>query len=197
MSARLYVEGGGDGKSLRTACRRGFSEFLKKAGFKGRMPRVVASGSRNQALENFHTALEQLEDAFLLVDAEGSVAEDDPWEHLRERDGWDRPGGAGDEQCHLMVQIMESWFLADRGTLAEYFGNSFRPNALPGSEDDVEGIPKADVLNGLCNATRDAQKGKYNKGTHSFAILERLDPEKIRDSSMWARRLLDTLDAEL
>ena len=50
----LYVEGGGaEAKLLRTACRRGFSEFLAKAGLKGRMPRIVACGGRQQRLDTF------------------------------------------------------------------------------------------------------------------------------------------------
>lgn len=42
---KIYVEGGGDSKELKTRCRRGFSNFFEKAGLKGRMPRVVACGS--------------------------------------------------------------------------------------------------------------------------------------------------------
>ena len=49
VELHLYVEGGGDSKVLRTACRRGFSEFLAKAGLQGHMPRIVACGGRSQA----------------------------------------------------------------------------------------------------------------------------------------------------
>lgn len=195
MSARLYVEGGGDGKDLRTACRKGFRTFFEKAGLEGGMPRIVACGSRNDALDDFRTALQQAGDAVLLVDSEGPVEVDDPWEHLRTRDRWGRPAGATDDQCHLMVQIMESWFLADRTTLADYYGNGFRANAIPGNPNAVEGIPKDDVLNGLRQATRATQKGDYSKGRHSFEILERLDPNAVRASSSWADRLLNTLGA--
>lgn len=198
MSARLYVEGGGDGKALRSACRKGFRTFLERAGFEGRMPRIVASGSRQGSMDDFFTAIQQTAgDAFLLVDAEGPVTTKDPWKHLRERDGWARPKGATDDQCHIMVQIMESWFLADRSALADYFGNGFRENALPGTPDAVEGIAKKEVLSGLQRATRAVQKGEYNKGAHSFAILESLDPSKVKDASRWAKRLLDTLEAKL
>ncbi|MDR0720595.1 MAG: hypothetical protein LBF78_13230, partial [Treponema sp.] len=54
---KIYVEGGGDTHTLRTACRRGFSGFLEKAGLKGYMPRIVACGSRNNAYADFCTAM--------------------------------------------------------------------------------------------------------------------------------------------
>lgn len=54
---KLYVEGGGNAASLKTACREGFSKLLEKAGFKGRMPRIVACGSRNDAFDSFCTAI--------------------------------------------------------------------------------------------------------------------------------------------
>ena len=47
---RLYVEGGGDSSTLKTACRAGFSEFLRKAGLRGYLPRIVACGSRTNAM---------------------------------------------------------------------------------------------------------------------------------------------------
>jgi hypothetical protein len=57
VSFKLYVEGGGDrNKALQTECRRGFSEFLSKAGLKGRMPRIVACGGRTQTYDSFRTA---------------------------------------------------------------------------------------------------------------------------------------------
>lgn len=193
VSTRLYVEGGGDSKALRAECRRGFSEFLRRAGLAGRMPRIVASGSRINAYDSFRTALTQSPSSsgspMLLVDAEGPVTLAGPWEHLHARDGWSRPGGARDEQCQLMVQCMETWFLADRESLARYFGNGFRESALPGNIQ-VESIPKADVLDGLDHAARDTSKGRYSKGEHSFRILAIIDPSRVTDAAPWATRFI-------
>ena len=137
MSARVHVEGGGTGnKALKAECRRAFREFFTKAGFAGRLPRVVPGGGRRETYDDFCTALSDPgNDAFtvLLVDSEAPVAEGaGPWTHLRDRlgDGWNRPRGAADEHAHLMVQCMEAWFLADPGTVSAYFGNRFRPGAL-------------------------------------------------------------------
>ncbi|WP_156013419.1 hypothetical protein [Thioalkalivibrio sp. HK1] len=46
MKIKIYVEGGGDIKVLKTKCRKGFRNFFRKAGLDGRMPRVVACGGR-------------------------------------------------------------------------------------------------------------------------------------------------------
>lgn len=193
VSVKLYVEGGGDSKTSRTACRKGFQRFIEKAGLQGRMPRVVACGSRRNAYESFKTAhAGQDTTVLLLVDAEGPVTAESPWHHLEIHDNWERPDHATDDHCHLMVQIMESWFLADPQTLKTFYGQGYRPDALP-SDQHVERIAKRDVLNGLARATRDTAKGRHDKGTHSFRILEKLDPETITNASPHAKRLIELL----
>ena len=199
MKVKVYVEGGGDGKSLQTKCREGFSSFFAKANLAGRMPRVIACGSRETAFDKFCTALgsgNAEEFIVLLVDSEDQVADGSgPWLHLRTRDGWERPEEATDENAHLMVQCMEAWFLADKGRLAAYFGQGFNRNALPGRRD-IEDVAKEDVLQGLKNATRQCKKGEYGKGRHSFEILERVDPANVMAVSRHARRLVETLRQE-
>ena len=119
MSVTLYVEGGGDRASLRADCRRAFRSFVAKAGAKGRMPKIVASGSRDEAYDDFNAAHAQRnETAMLLVDSEQEVTTSSSWTHLRSRDNWRRPPDASSDQCHLMVQVMESWFLADRPAMS-------------------------------------------------------------------------------
>jgi hypothetical protein len=44
-----------------------------------------------------------------------------------------------------MVQAMEAWFLADREALAEFYGNGFSAQNLPGSPTNIEAIPKDDL----------------------------------------------------
>lgn len=70
---KLYVEGGGDSAVLKAACREGFTTFITKAGIKNR-PRIVACGGRQDAFDSFCTAIDQGEDAMLLVDSEAVVA---------------------------------------------------------------------------------------------------------------------------
>lgn len=199
VSIKIYVEGGGDRKDLKTRCRQGFSQFFEKAGFNGRMPAVVACGSRQKAYDNFCTAVKTADDnelPMLLVDSEDAVSES-PRQHLHSRDGWVCPDGVRDEQTHLMVQVMESWFLADRLTLADHFGKGFRKTALP-NRTKIEEVAKQEVFDSLKSATRDCGKDKvYDekaKGKHSFDILGKLDPGKVRKASPHAERLLQALD---
>ena len=177
MKVKVYVEGGGDGKSLQARCRGGFRLFFEKANLAGRMPKVIACGGRESAFDRFCTALRSRkaeEFIVLLVDSEDPVAGGSgPWLHLRTRDGWERPEEATDENAHLMVQCMESWFLADKDRLVAYFGQGFSRNALPGRRE-IEEVAKGDVLEGLKRATSQCKKGEYGKGRHSFEILEQI-----------------------
>ena len=195
MSINVYVEGGGDNKPLRTACREGFSKFIRKAGFAGNMPRIVACGSREKAYDKFKTAVRNKQAALLLVDAEGPVTDSGPWAHLKDREKWDRPVSVNDDQCHLMVQVMESWFLADRDALKSFYGKGFRMEVLPKNQT-IEQVSKRDIENRLEQATRDTQKGGYykNKGKHSFAILAGLNPAKVSCNSPYAARFLNELE---
>lgn len=190
VELRLYVEGGGDSKVLRTACRRGVSEFLAKAGLQAHLPRIVASGGRRQAYDDFRTALRQgKHHAMLLVDSEDPVTVPSPWLHLLQRpaDAWPTPPDATDNDCHLMVQCMESWFLTDRDTLTTFFGQGLNANALPSPHTPIETIPKAAVYQALANATKDCKtKAQYGKGEHSFLLLAQIDPTKVTAASPWA-----------
>ena len=199
MKATVYVEGGGNTRAPRQACRQGFSDFFRKAGLAARMPAVVACGSRSEAYARFCTAIAQQKADFLalLVDSEDPVDDATPWAHLQRRDGWARPAGAGDRNAHLMVQVMESWFLADRERLAIYFGRGFRASALPARQRDVEDIAKGDVEKALVDSTRQSRKGRYAKGRDSFKLLGQIDAAKVIDASPHARRLVETLADEL
>lgn len=198
---KLYVEGGGDSNTLRTECRKGFSEFLKKAGLVGRMPRIVASGSRQNAFNDFVIAQNNGQPAMLLVDSESPVSDENsvsgrerPWQHLADRQGdqWIKPSNATDDQCHLMVECMESWLLADRQTLITFFGNGFNENALPPATRSVESVSKRQLYDFLAQATR-GSKSTYSKGNNSFEILAKLDANVVMAASPWAKRFVDKL----
>jgi hypothetical protein len=170
------------------------------------MPRIVACGSRKNAYDSFCTAIEQGEEAYLLVDSEDPVAADHqrgddssewlPWAHLHRRQGdhWPHPPGAEESQCHLMVRCMESWFLADSDTLEAFFDQGFNSNALPNAANPIETIDKKRVYQTLAAATRDCQtKSSYDKGKHSFELLGLIDPNKVKDASPWAKRFIEYL----
>ncbi len=196
VKIKVYVEGGGNKKTTSSACRRGFMRFIEKSGLQGNMPEFVAGGSRTNAFSRFakrsKDAANESEYALLLVDAEEPVRKPGPWQHLKDRDDWDRPDGAKDDQCHLMVQAMESWFLADRTALGEYYGQGFQANALP-RNPEIEEVPKKDVDDGIRRAARNTRKGTYDKGRHSFEILAIIDPTKVTSASPHAKRFINVL----
>ena len=160
--------------------------------------RSLLRGIECLAYRDFCSAVRQHPNDFviLLVDSEEEVHLD-AWHHLRTRqgDGWIRPDGATDDQAHLMVQVMESWFLADRSTLANYYGQGFLQNSLPG-QANIEAIPKARVYAALEHATRPTQKRDYHKTKHGFELLELIDPVLVRAASRHADRLFLTLERE-
>ncbi len=199
---KLFVEGGGDdNNALKTECRRAFTALLERAGFKGRMPRIVACGGRREAFDQFCTAIDGGESlALLLVDSEAPVGQEDPWQHVAQRAGdqWLKPAGATAEQLHLMVQCMEAWFLADRRALGDFFGQGFNGSVLPPGSCVQEEVGKEDLYRKLKQATRNTKtKGSYGKGEHSFKLLARLDPDLIRQASPWAERFFVSLDRSL
>lgn len=195
MSVTVCVEGGGDSNTLKRKCREGFRKFFSKAGLAGRMPKIIAGGARSNTYKDFCGLVRDTNQDFviLLVDSEEPVSGSSVWEHLQRRDKWTRPAGIADENAHLMVQCMEAWFLADKATLAAFFGNGFNENALP-RRAEVEDVSKNQLLDSIENATRLCKtKGKYSKGQHSFLLLGQVDPEKVTAVSPYARRLIDTL----
>ncbi|MES2708769.1 MAG: DUF4276 family protein [Verrucomicrobiota bacterium] len=196
MKVKIYIEGGGDSHLQDTQFRAAWAAFFGKAGFAGRMPATFRCGGRNQAFDDFRTAVKNRrrdELPLLLVDSEDLVvAGRSPWEHLEVRDGWIRPPGAGPEDAFLMIACMETWFVADRQALQRFFGGCLRENALP-RWPAPEAVEKRTIFASLDQATAGCGKKVYDKGKVSFELLNRIDPEVVARHCPGARRLLDRL----
>jgi len=195
VAIKLYIEGGSEGPLFDAWFREAWANFFKAAGLSGRMPRVIRGRGRKRTYDLFRTAVaNRAPDTFslLLVDSEEAV---DPnhseWQHLKHRDGWNRPENAGDDDAFLMVQVMETWFLADRDALNRYFGQHFNENAFA-QWPELESIPKTRVLDALKQATIRC-KTRYTKGRVSFELLSALDPSKVERACPHAQRLLNRL----
>lgn len=180
---RIYVEGGGD-KDGKARLRQAFSQFLAESRDAARERRerwhVIPSGSREETYRNFRRGVADHPDArvFLLVDAEQPV-EGSPRDHLAGGETqWDL-SSAHDDQCHLMAQVMESWFLADPAALASFYGPQFGAKQIP-ARQNVEEVPKPEVEAALKNATAKTRKGEYHKIHHGAPILESLNPDLVR-----------------
>ncbi|MFZ0912336.1 MAG: DUF4276 family protein [Candidatus Korobacteraceae bacterium] len=193
---RIYVEGGGDSKDTKAFFRQGFSAFLHALRSEARRRKVrwsiIACGPRQRAFEDFKIAGREHPTAFnvLLVDSESPVLSP-PWQHLGERDGWDIRGLSND-RCHLMVQAMEAWFIADIETLSQYYGQGFNANPIPASQN-VENTGKEVLNRSLKEATRNTSKGEYHKGRHAYKLLELIDPIIVRHASQHCDRLFVTI----
>ena len=166
---RIYVEGD---KGLKPGFRKFFGE---------NRPITLIVGKNTQETEkDFLDGLKSHPDSsvFMLIDADAPLSNRPP-----------------DPRRFFMIQIMESWFLADRKALAEYFGEGFNPKTLPGDPRKIESIPKADVERGLDLATRNCRKMKYSRDKvgHGRELLSRINRTLVREASPECNRLLKTL----
>lgn len=200
MSVQIYVEGGGDRNSLRIKCREGFRKLLEGAGFKGHMPRITACGSRNDAYDDFKTAVKRAQGGdypILLVDSEVPVQGRTPWRHLSEEDKWARPEGVEEEQAQLMVQCMETWCVADRKALRDFFGQCLNEGQLP-ALSELEARAKDEIQGQLVGATRQCGPARrYNKGRRSFELLGKLRAVELKLHLPHFKRLCQGLEEKL
>ncbi|MBL1197816.1 MAG: DUF4276 family protein [Nostoc sp. GBBB01] len=230
MNIYIYIEGAGDeddtelllrprpgfrsgirsGKETTTGLRPGFIKFFHELyDIAGENIKIflVMCGSRRDAYEDFKTALESQPEAFnvLLIDAESSVDSTvRPWKHLKNRTE-DHPWildavNFQDEQCHLMMQTMEAWFIADIDALKEFYGQKFKEDKIQRGIKQLQNVEKVskDTLKvWLVAATRHTEKGKYHKTKHAPKLLKLLDADKVRQASPYCDRLFTTLTAKM
>ena len=193
---KIFVEGGGDKPATTVPFKRGLRSLVGKVA--ERMPRIVACGSRKNALDKFSHALIQGEAALLLVDSEAPVAPQNfgrPWTHLAESDRWPRPESAGDDHAHLMAQCMEAWLVADPAALMAHFGRGFNAARLP-QNPEVEEVAKSDILSGLASAARETRNGGYDKVRDGFALIGIIDPVRVAKRARHAGRFFGVLRQE-
>jgi hypothetical protein len=188
----IYIEGGGNTADQKAILRQGFEglfrEIRERARAKNLGPKLVLCGNRQDAFEAFRNACqyEPSDINILLVDSEGPV-DRSASTFLKSRDTWDLVF-ANENQIHLMVQLMETWLLADEEALAKHYGQHFASNALPKGLD-LEGVPKNTVESSLNKATARTSKGQYHKIRHASALLAAVDPKKVRDRCRHCERL--------
>ena len=187
---RIYFEGD-------PSLRRGFSEFFGNVARLARRPRMIAG--RGTPVRDFMAGIHRNPSSVnvLLVDSEGPN-DGNLATCIKSRKDWNRDIGSavGDDQLHFMIQVMETWFLADRDAVRTYYGRQLREGRLP-SNPAVEQIGKQDVIQGLEAATRATQKRTYHKTRHAPQLLAKLDAAKVRRAAPACDRLLRFLEQVL
>ena len=190
---RIFVEGD-------KALLNGFRAFLKPVIDVVRQRRIrfqlVSCKSTDETIKDFMDAVHLRPEVFnvLLIDSDrpdnGRLIAS-----LKNRSTWDNQIGANvqDDQLHFMVQVMESWFLADNNALATYYGRGFQANRLR-PNPNVEQIPGNDVISGLQAATRNTSQKRYHKTKHAPALLQAIDSDKVRNAAPNCRRLFTALE---
>lgn len=200
MSSKIYLEGGGrqDSKALKVACRRGFSQLLESMGYLGRMPVLVASGSRDATYSDFKTALKSRKHRYtaMLIDSEDPVADPERiWDHLMARDTWKKPDNCDDENVLFMTTCMETWIALDRKALKKVFGPHLQESALP-SPVHIECTKRHEIQKALIHATRNSNQ-PYSKGQVSFELVGALNPDLLAEHLVVFRRMKRILDEKL
>lgn len=204
MSAHLYIEGGGDSKEEKIRCRQAFASLLSNQGFSGRMPKLTACGGRGSAYDDFKTAHRAAQPGHfvaLLIDSEDPAAipedslQQQTWAHLKQRDNWERPEGASDQQVLLMTTCMETWIAADRATLRTHYSAALNENQLPPTIN-LESRHRHVVQEQLERATAATSK-PYRKGKRSFDLLAKLNPQALAPLLPSFRRAMAILACKL
>jgi hypothetical protein len=187
MEIRVYFEGH---RMLRTGFERFFSDLQGLAGRKGSKIQFVAA---KDGPSSYRKARRAHPDAWniLLKDSEKEMPERPS--DLCKQHGID---AVSEQDVFWMVQLMEAWFLADPKALAVYYEKGFSAKAI-GTTVDVEIVPKSEVLERLKRATEDTTKGEYHKVNHAPFLLERLDPNLVRQRAQHCRKLFEAVEARL
>lgn len=171
---RIYYEGS---KLLKPGLDAFFSDLRVRTRERKVELRFIASDSGANARDDFQIALKTNPKAWnvLLVDSEGSSRT------IRPNVFW-------------MIEMMESWFHADKERLGEFYGAGFRRNALK-ANPKVEQIPKKDLIAGLRRATKDTLKGDYfeHKTSHGPRLLAIIRPDLVRRAAPECERMFRTV----
>lgn len=204
---RLYIEGGGNTASEKNDLKIGFRKFFDTLIQSARQQKlkweIIMCGSNLKTIEAVRLAANSHPTALniLLIDSDGEVSKDQTNKaYLRnkfEQEGDKKTSQAildlNEEQCYLMVQEMEAWFLADRQVVEHYFRGNFYGNKVP-ANSKVEDIDKANLVPSLENATRRDPKKQYNKIRDAKYLLEQIDPAKVRKAAPHCDELFKALE---
>jgi hypothetical protein len=91
---------------------------------------------------------------------------------------------------------METWFVADPGSLNAYYGKDFNLGAVP-KHAKPESVAKVAIAAGLEKATQNTKKGRYHKIKHGGDLLARINPDTVKQKCPHCKRLFESVEALL
>lgn len=196
---QVFVEGGGNTQTTKRSFRNGFDSFFREikllAFANDCRLNFIPCGGISETIRDFQQPLESNNDAIkvLLVDSDSPVTQP-PKKHLKINNP-----EVTDDQCHFMVQIMESWFFADLNALREFYKDELYDKELNNYHDvdNVENIDKNEIERILINATKETSYGnywEYGKIRHASEILKQLNANTVRKKAAHCDRLFTTLE---
>ena len=190
---RIYYEGD---RLLKAGFNQFFEELRRRAKEQRCSFELISGGSGSTACSDFGLALEAHPNAWniLLKDSEGPLAGNRSESLCREQ-SWHE---SHRDSIFRMVEMMESWFHADKEALERFYGPGFRKNALK-KNPNVEEISKADLKKGLRVATRETGKGNYfdHKTSHGPKLPALIRPDKVQAAAPNCRKLFDAVLTQL
>jgi Domain of unknown function (DUF4276) len=188
---RIYYEGG-------RLLKPGFHAFFTTLRERAREKRcnfhlIAAKGTPGR---DFRIAIKTHPDAWniLLKDSEGPDSGALSASFCKQNE-WSQSHA---ESIFWMVEVMESWFHADKAALERFYGPGFKRNALK-ANPNVERISKKDLKDGLSAATKGTSKGDYfdHKTSHGPELLAAIKPDLVQDAAHHCQKLFQAVLAKL
>jgi hypothetical protein len=184
---QIIFEGGHRGNEQH---KRGLKEFLDKVSPDGHKIKVVLGFGRVQAAGSFLDRVKKGANAFLLIDAEGPLTA----QSISTVIGPEL--AAYRDRVFFMVQVMESWFIADSNALVDVRNAklSMLTDELNRYGGNIEGISKPHAQALFAKATDPHLCSAENGKGLRLSYLAKIDPEKLRKASPEAARLIRTAE---
>ncbi len=186
---RIYFEGD---SSLKPGFHRFFKDLLDTARNKKIRLSLIATGAK--PIQDFKIAVRSHPDAWNIVLLDSDRPDDSRlFEECAAPHGIEE---ARRDSVFWMVQVMETWFIADREALRRYYGKDFQDSAISLNQR-VEQIAKSEIYSGLKRATQRTTKGAYHKTHHAPELLAIIDANKVREVAPQCERFFSTVLARL
>jgi len=184
---RVYYEGA---KALQPGFDKFFSRIRRLADNKKCKFQLISTGAKWR--QDFRIAIKNHPTSWniLLIDSEGPTYSS---VETCEKNDWDTTHAGS---IFWMVEMMESWFQADKDALETHYKKGFNRNALA-ANPNVEQIPKKYLEDGLKAATKDTSKGPYHKTAHAPKLLACINPELVRRAAPNCGKLFGAIEESL